>query len=68
MTARIVAQLDAPGAEAVSCVTETGNTGNALSFLQLEIALAKMEPGDRALSIAIESSKWIKAGFALERI
>jgi len=68
MTAHIVEQLSAPAAEAVSCVTETGNTGNALPFLQLERALAAMEPGDRALAIAVESSKWIKGGFAFERL
>jgi 3-oxoacyl-[acyl-carrier-protein] synthase-3 len=29
--------------------------------------LPLMMPGDRALGVAIESSKWIEAGFALER-
>jgi 3-oxoacyl-[acyl-carrier-protein] synthase-3 len=67
MTARIVEQLDLPVATEVSCVVDTGNTGNALPFLQIERALAKMAPGDRALGIAVESSKWIKSGFALER-
>jgi 3-oxoacyl-[acyl-carrier-protein] synthase-3 len=68
MTRRIVADLGVPGAEEVSCVTETGNTGNSLPFLQLERALAEMSPGDRGLSIAVESSKWIKAAFAFEAI
>lgn len=68
MTARIVAELDLPSAHEVSCVAETGNNGNALPFLQLERALPRMGPGDRALAIAIESSKWIRAGIALERI
>lgn len=67
MTARIVEELDLPVATEISCVVDTGNTGNALPFLQLEQALTKMAPGDRALGIAVESSKWIKAGFALER-
>jgi 3-oxoacyl-[acyl-carrier-protein] synthase-3 len=67
MTARIVEQLALPVATEISCVEETGNNGNALPFLQLERVLAKMAPGDRALGIAIESSKWIKSGFALER-
>jgi 3-oxoacyl-[acyl-carrier-protein] synthase-3 len=67
MTARIMEQLDAPGAEEISCVAETGNNGNALVFFQLERALARMAPGTRAVGIAVESSKWIKAGFALEK-
>jgi 3-oxoacyl-[acyl-carrier-protein] synthase-3 len=49
-------------------VAETGNTGNALPFFQLELALPRMVSGDRALGIAIESSKWIKAGLALEKV
>ncbi|HEY3871870.1 MAG TPA: 3-oxoacyl-ACP synthase III family protein [Actinocrinis sp.] len=68
MTRRIVELLDVPGAQEVSCVEETGNTGNALPFLQLERALAEMAPGDRAVGVAIESSKWIKAGFALDAV
>jgi len=68
MTPRIVERLDVPSAEEVSCVEVTGNTGNALPFLQLERAFEQMGPGDRALGIAVESSKWIKAGFALEAI
>ena len=68
MTTRIVAELDVPGAQEISCVAQTGNTGNALPFFQLERALALMVEGDRALGITIESSKWIKAGFALEKI
>lgn len=50
----------------VSCVAETGNNGNALVLLQLEQLLTRLAPGRRALGIAIESSKWIKAGFAVE--
>jgi 3-oxoacyl-[acyl-carrier-protein] synthase-3 len=68
MTARIVAGLNLPAAEEITCVRQTGNTGNALPFLQLERALAEMTTGDRALGIAVESSKWIKAGFALEKV
>ncbi|MDT0492600.1 3-oxoacyl-ACP synthase III family protein [Streptomyces griseus] len=49
----------------ISCVAETGNNGNALPFLQLD-RLFPLAPGDRALAIAIESSKWIRTGFALE--
>jgi 3-oxoacyl-[acyl-carrier-protein] synthase III len=67
MTARIVERLAVPDAREVSCVRETGNNGNALVFFQLERALPLLEPGDRALGIAVESSKWIKSGFALEK-
>lgn len=68
MTARIVERLDVPGAHEVSCVAETGNTGNALPFFQLERALPRMVAGDRAAAVAVESSKWIKAGFAVEKV
>ncbi|MDH6544965.1 3-oxoacyl-ACP synthase III family protein [Streptomyces lavendulae] len=72
MTRRIVERLGAVGgavgAEEVSCVNETGNNANALVFFQLERALERLAPGERAIGIAIESSKWIKAGFALEGV
>jgi len=67
MTRRIVEKLGVPGAQEVSCVAETGNTANALPFFQLESVLDLLVEGDRALGVTIESSKWIKAGFALER-
>lgn len=67
MTARITEQLGVGSAQEISCVADTGNTGNALPFFQLERTLPHMIAGDRALAIAIESSKWIKAGFALEK-
>jgi 3-oxoacyl-[acyl-carrier-protein] synthase III len=67
MTSRIIEQLDVPGAQEISCVAGTGNTGNALPFFQLQDALPRMITGDRAAGIAIESSKWIKAGFGLEK-
>ncbi|MEU5839549.1 3-oxoacyl-ACP synthase III family protein [Streptomyces diacarni] len=66
MTERIVAGLDLPGATEVSLVADIGNTGNAAPWFQLEQALSRMREGDRAVGIAVESSKWIKAGFALE--
>jgi 3-oxoacyl-[acyl-carrier-protein] synthase-3 len=68
MTARIVADLDLPTAVEVSCVAETGNNGNALPFLQTERLLQRMTSGQKALAVAVESSKWIKAGFALEKL
>ncbi|MFK4221535.1 3-oxoacyl-ACP synthase [Streptomyces sp. NPDC019890] len=52
--------------EEVSCVADTGNNGNALVFFQLERLLPRLGAAGRAVGIAIESSKWIKAGFAVE--
>ncbi|BFV56541.1 3-oxoacyl-ACP synthase III family protein [Kitasatospora sp. CMC57] len=68
MTTRIVERLAVPGVHEVSCVGETGNTGNALPFLQLARLLPDMTSGQRALAVTVESSKWIKAGFALEKV
>ncbi len=68
MSGRIGERLGLAGVEEVACVERTGNCGNALAFFQLEEVLPLMERGDRALGIAVESSKWIKAGFALERL
>ncbi len=68
MTARIVNELGLPGAEEINCVAEIANIGNAAPFVQLERVLPEMAPGDRAIGIAIESSKWIKAGFALGKV
>ncbi|PKW10984.1 3-oxoacyl-[acyl-carrier-protein] synthase-3 [Streptomyces sp. 1222.5] len=68
MTRKITEQLDVPTATEVSCVAETGNNGNALPFLQIERLLETMSAGQKALAVAIESSKWIKAGFALEKV
>ncbi|MFB7360746.1 3-oxoacyl-ACP synthase III family protein [Streptomyces hydrogenans] len=67
MTGIISKRLALPSAEDVSVVAEAGNSGNAIVFLQLERALAgALRPGRRAVGISIESSKWIKSGFALE--
>jgi len=68
MTARVVEHLALPGLDEVSCVGDTGNTGNALPFLQLERLLPRIAPGRRALAVTVESSKWIKTGFALEKV
>lgn len=68
MTRRITEELDVPTAKDISCVADTGNNGNALPFLQIEKLLERMSDGERALAVAVESSKWIKAGFALEKI
>ncbi|MFD8483836.1 3-oxoacyl-ACP synthase III family protein [Kitasatospora sp. NPDC059673] len=68
MTRKVVDALALPGATEISCVARTGNTGNATPFFQLERALELMGRGDRALGISVESSKWIRAGFAIERV
>ncbi|MEU9478107.1 3-oxoacyl-ACP synthase III family protein [Streptomyces sp. NPDC048191] len=68
MTRRVVEAIDLLGAKEISCVAQTGNTGNATPFFQLERALELMSPGDKALAISVESSKWIRAGFAIERV
>lgn len=68
MTRRITEELDVPTAKDISCVADTGNNGNALPFLQIEKLLERMADGERALAVAVESSKWIKAGFALEKM
>jgi 3-oxoacyl-[acyl-carrier-protein] synthase-3 len=68
MNDRVTEELQMPGAEEISCVRETANNGNAVPFIQLERLLPEMVGGDRALGVTVESSKWIKAGFALERV
>ncbi|MET9264256.1 3-oxoacyl-ACP synthase III family protein [Amycolatopsis sp. NPDC004079] len=67
MTERIVEHLGLHGAEEISCVTETANVGNATPFFQLERLLPRIAAGERALGVAVESSKWIKSGFAVAR-
>lgn len=67
MTARITEHLGLSGSHVVSCVDEVGNNGNGLVYFQLERALPRLAPGDRAIGVSIESSKWIRSGFALER-
>ncbi|MBW5485966.1 3-oxoacyl-ACP synthase III family protein [Streptomyces bambusae] len=68
MTARITEHLGVPELTEISCVAETGNTGNALPLIQLDRLAAAMDEGERALAVVVESSKWIRAGLALERL
>ncbi|MDJ0744619.1 MAG: 3-oxoacyl-ACP synthase III family protein [Xenococcaceae cyanobacterium MO_167.B27] len=68
MTDRIVEFMNIPQSKAINCVAETGNNGNALPFLQLERLEPLMESGQKALGIAVESSKWIKSGLAISKI
>ncbi|AVH55798.1 MULTISPECIES: 3-oxoacyl-ACP synthase III family protein [Streptomyces] len=67
MTRHIVERLDVPAHE-VSCVATTGNNGNALPLLQLDRLMPLMREGERALCAAVESSKWLKGGLALEKV
>ncbi|MEV5205177.1 3-oxoacyl-ACP synthase III family protein [Streptomyces sp. NPDC053720] len=67
MTQRIVETLAVPAAREISCVVDTGNTGNALPLLQLDRLVRQMSSGERALAVVVESSKWIRAGLALEK-
>ncbi|MCX3061383.1 3-oxoacyl-ACP synthase III family protein [Streptomyces beihaiensis] len=67
MTARITAHLGVPEMREVSCVADTGNTGNALPLLQLDRLVPHLAHGERAVTITVESSKWIKGGLALEK-
>lgn len=69
ITERIRERLGVRPSQAVSCVAETGNNGNALPFIQLHRALRRIEAGQgsggRLLATAIESSKWVISGLAL---
>jgi 3-oxoacyl-[acyl-carrier-protein] synthase-3 len=65
MTDRIVQSLELDSTKTINCVAETGNNGNALPYLQLEQLIDRMKPGEKAVCMAIESSKWIKTGMAL---
>lgn len=68
MSDLISAGLPAPDAQRINVVRETGNNGNGLPFLQLAALLEQWEGPGRALAIAVESSKWIRSGLALERV
>lgn len=66
MTSRISERLALVGAQEITRVDETGNCGNALLFFQLERLMSQIGPADRAVGIAVESSKWITGSIALE--
>ncbi|KWV33786.1 3-oxoacyl-ACP synthase III family protein [Micromonospora rifamycinica] len=69
MTERIRDYLGVGEQQAVSCVADTGNNGNALPFIQLNRALRRIRggvgEGGRMLVATVESSKWVLAGMAL---
>ncbi|MDS1270911.1 3-oxoacyl-ACP synthase III family protein [Lipingzhangella sp. LS1_29] len=66
MTGLITEHLGVPHAREISCVADTGNNGNALPFFQLEQLANVIAPDERAVAITVESSKWLKGGFAVE--
>ena len=65
MTDKIVEYLELPTGKVINCVRNTGNNGNALPYIQLNHLAEKMNSGDKAVGVAIESSKWIKTGISL---
>lgn len=69
MTEKIREYLGVRPEQAVSCVAETGNNGNALPFIQLHRAWGRIAQGvgvgGRMLVATVESSKWIVSGMAL---
>lgn len=67
MTDHIIDHMALRPEKAINCVADTGNNGNALPFLQLQLLWHKMVTGEKCIGVAIESSKWIKTGIALTR-
>ena len=65
MTDKIVDFIDIAPSKAINCVRYTGNNGNALPYIQLQELVKRMKVGERAIGVAIESSKWIKTGISL---
>ena len=65
MTHRIIQDLGLPQEKAINCVEQTGNTGNALPFFQIEMLWSRLRNHQKALLFSIESSKWIQAGVGL---
>jgi 3-oxoacyl-[acyl-carrier-protein] synthase-3 len=68
MTRRINNELGLSGAAEISCIADIGNVGSALPFFQLDLLSDRIVAGERAVAIAIESSKWIKAAVTLEGV
>ncbi len=66
MVKKIIEALEIPLEQSINCVAETGNCGNALPLLQLDALKHKMRRGDKAIGIAIESSKWLQSGIMFD--
>jgi 3-oxoacyl-[acyl-carrier-protein] synthase-3 len=67
MTRKIIGYCGVDPVKTINCVEETGNTGNGLPLFLVEQAKNRMRSGQRALGVAIESSKWIKTAILLEQ-
>lgn len=69
MAEKIRQRMGVSAEQAVSCVADTGNNGNALPFIQLHRTQQRIDSGigvgGRILVTTIESSKWIISGLAL---
>jgi len=69
MSEKIRERMGVSAEQAVTCVADTGNNGNALPLIQLHRAMRRIDSGvgagGRILATAIESSKWIVSGLAL---
>ncbi len=72
MTEKIREQLGVRAEQAVPCVAETGNNGNALPFIQLNRLMKRIARGNgvggRVMVATVESSKWIMSGMALRHV
>ncbi len=69
MSEKIRERMGVTAEQAVTCVADTGNNGNALPLIQLHRAMRRIDSGvgvgGRIVATAIESSKWIISGMAL---
>lgn len=72
MTDGIRKRLKVRPEQAVNCVADTGNNGNAVPFVQLNRAMQRIRAGvgagGRMLVANVESSKWITSGLALRHV
>lgn len=66
MTAKIIETLQIPDEKAINCVAQTGNNGNALLLFQLSSLLEKLQAGQQAIAISIESSRWLSGALLLQ--
>ncbi|GAA4982780.1 3-oxoacyl-ACP synthase [Pseudonocardia tropica] len=66
ITRGLVERFGLGAAQEISCVADTGNNGNALPLLQLHRLVGDLPVGSRAVGVAVESSKWIRTGLAVE--
>ncbi|MGA8119797.1 3-oxoacyl-[acyl-carrier-protein] synthase III C-terminal domain-containing protein [Rouxiella badensis] len=66
MTARLIDALRLPTEKTINCVAQTGNNGNALLLFQLSHLLETFQPGQRAIALTVESSRWLSSGLALQ--